>query len=94
MLVQEKKSNLVFLMETKIVANKIEIAKRIISFKGCIVVNVIGSKGGLALLWRNRDQVEVDNYSQYHILAWVTDPVVNSKWLFTGFYGKPKTSIR
>lgn len=78
LLVQEKQPKLVFLMEIKIDAIRMEIIKRRIGFEGCIAINSLGSRGGLALLWRSRDQVNIENYSQHHISAWVTDPTIRS----------------
>lgn len=46
---------------------------------GCLVVNAIGRKGGLALLWRNKEDIEVVNYLHNHISAWIEDTNVNSK---------------
>lgn len=42
----------------------------------------------------NPNVVEMFNFSQNHIYAWVTDSVGNEKWLFTSFYGEPKTLQR
>lgn len=46
------------------------------------------------MMWKTKDQVEVVNYSQKHILIWVKDITVNANWLLTEFYGEPKTSKR
>lgn len=46
------------------------------------------------MLWHTEDQVEVLNYSLNHILVWVDDPLIQTKWLLTGFYGEPDTSKR
>lgn len=81
-------------MEIKIDAIRMEIVKRRIGFKGCITINSLGSRGGLALLWKSGDQVNIENYSQHHISAWVTDPTIGSKWLFSSFYGELETSRR
>lgn len=85
---------MVFLCETKIEVRRLEMVKRRLGFQGCVGVNLIGRKGGLALLWRNPNVVEVFNFSQNHISAWVTTSLGNGKWLFTGFYGEPETLRR
>lgn len=38
---------------------------------GCVGINPISRKGGLALLWRKLDDLEIFNYSHNHISAWV-----------------------
>lgn len=71
LLVQEKRSNLVFLSETKLEVSRLKRVKRRLGFLGCVGVNPIGRKGGLALLWRNQNEVEILNFSQNHTSAWV-----------------------
>lgn len=46
------------------------------------------------LLWRNQSEVEILNFLKNHISAWVNNASVLVQWLFTGFYGEPKTSLR
>lgn len=61
---------------------------------GCVGVDPIGRNGGLALLWRNPNDLEILNFSHNHILAWVRSERGNDRWLFTGFYGEPETNRR
>lgn len=42
---------------------KFEVVKRKLGFDGCFVVDSIGRKEGLALLWRNEIEVEIHNFS-------------------------------
>lgn len=70
-------------METKIESSRLELVKRRLGFKGCVGVNPIGRKGGLGLMWRNSDDVEILNLSLNHILAWVRSERGNDRWLFT-----------
>lgn len=59
-----------------------------------LVVNPIGLKGGMALLWTQKDDLDIINFSQHHIHAKTNDPV-GSKFLFkTDFYANLETSHR
>jgi exonuclease III len=49
-LVKEKKPNIVFLMETKLRANKMEKVQSQLGFEHMLVVDCVGKSGGLALL--------------------------------------------
>ncbi|KAG6667193.1 hypothetical protein CIPAW_01G083900 [Carya illinoinensis] len=67
-----------------------------LNFDGCLVVDSRGSRGSsgdLALLWKTRDNVTIHNYLRWHISAYVVTGT-EQPWLFTGFYGNPKTSKR
>lgn len=47
------------------------------------------------LLWDYSMEVEILNYSQRHISAWITsEEGKKERWLLTGFYGNPETSMR
>ncbi|XP_035544552.1 uncharacterized protein LOC118347963 [Juglans regia] len=50
--------------------------------------------GGLMVLWKKEDQVELLNYSQWHINLWVKGRRGEDDWLLTGFYGNPDASKR
>lgn len=62
-----------------------------LGFMGCLGVNVVGRKGGLALMWRNAEDAEILSYSQHHISARIEDTMENCSWVLTGFYGEPET---
>lgn len=47
--------------------------KRKIGFYGCLDVNSLGRSEGLAMLWKKEEMVEIYNYSQCHISAWVEE---------------------
>jgi exonuclease III len=57
-LVKEKKPHLVFLMETKLQAHRMEKIRLCIGFESVLVINSVGRREGLALLWSS--EVEVD----------------------------------
>jgi hypothetical protein len=58
------------------------------------VVNPVGKSGGLALLWKEVEELEIQNYSRRHINAIVTDTTTGVQWKFTGFYGHPEWNKR
>jgi hypothetical protein len=47
----------------------------------------IGRSGGLALLWRDLNEVTIVNYSRRHINATVLSQTQKTKWKLMGFYG-------
>lgn len=81
-------------METKLKACRVEKIKMRLSFERCFVVEPIGRGGGLALMWRDDIYLEILNYSQRHISAWVIEEEDKMKWLMTVFNGHPKASKR
>lgn len=50
-------------METKLEYSQLEGVKRRLGFKGCLGVNLISRRGGLALFWRHTNDVELLNFS-------------------------------
>lgn len=66
---KKKRPQVVFLMETKLLASKFEGIRCKLRFGGCFVVDLMGRKGGLALLWEKEVDIEIINYSQHHIHA-------------------------
>ncbi|XP_042939417.1 uncharacterized protein LOC122274448 [Carya illinoinensis] len=93
-MVEEKKPNVVFLMETKMKKTKAESLRRRLKFEGCMVVESVGLKGGLMMMWDHMIEVEVVNFSVWHISAWIKEPGCAEKWLLTSFYDKPDSSLR
>ncbi|XP_035546588.1 uncharacterized protein LOC118348634 [Juglans regia] len=81
-------------METKLRKAGGERIRRRLKFDGCLVIEPLGKKGGLMLLWKQPLEVEVLNYSRWHINAWIKEVQGNDKWLLTGFYGQPETNLR
>nr|POE61708.1 hypothetical protein CFP56_51913 [Quercus suber] len=59
-----------------------------------LVVSSIGSKGGLALLWKKDVMVDVQMFGPWHINAEVGGTEGSRRWRFTGFYGQLETSKR
>ena len=66
---KNKKPNLVFLMETKSHKNKMERLWTKLGFANMFVVDCVGKSGGLALLWEDGGEVDIQNFSRRHIQA-------------------------
>ncbi|KAG2712613.1 hypothetical protein I3760_04G135300 [Carya illinoinensis] len=90
---ESNKPQLVFIMETKIRKQKSERIKRRLACEGCFVVEAVGKGGGLMLLWDSNVDVEIINFSQRHINAWVGGDG-GTRWFLTCFYGPPETVRR
>jgi hypothetical protein len=63
-------------------------------FDNIFVVDLVGRSGGLALLWKVEDNMEIYNFSRLHINAVVKDGKGQLFWKLTGFYGHPDSSKR
>lgn len=72
-MVKEKKPNIVFLMETKCRNAKMEGIRVKLDFVGLFVVDPIGRSGGLALLWKEKNVLDIQNYFRWHINAVVAN---------------------
>ena len=68
-LVKEKKPRFLFLMETKIREYRMQRVRHKVGFDGMFVVDPIGTSGGLAFLWKDASDMEIQNYSLRHINA-------------------------
>ena len=93
--VKQEGPALLFVMETKIQAKRVEPLKYTLGFGCCFAVDCVGLSGGTGLFWSHDVFVELKNFNKCHI-----DVVVNSNnqsssvWRFTGFYGAPRASDR
>lgn len=84
----QERPSFIFLCETIDNKGKIECLRRALKFDGLIAVDSIGKSGGLALLWRVKDQVQVNSMSKNHIdVEKKVDDC--SQWRLTGVYGDP-----
>ena len=91
--VNKEEPIIVFLMETKLKKDWLDLIKEKCKIKNCFVVPSIGNSGGLVLLWKEDLRVDVKNFSQNHIDAWVDGGEIGW-WHFKGFYGHSDTAKR
>jgi exonuclease III len=68
-LVKEKKPDLVFLMETKMINKKCDPIRIKLGFDYLFCVDCVGRSGGLILMWKDNFNVVIQNYSRRHINA-------------------------
>lgn len=88
-LVREKAPDILFLMETKRTVEEMKTIQVNLHYHAMFVVPCICRAGGLAMLWKERVDLHVQNYTQNHIDAHIqTDP--SAPWRITGFYGRPE----
>lgn len=76
-------------METKINAAKFARLNLGRTYVGKLIVDLIGAKGGLALLWSTDIDIMVISYSFHHISVSVRYPFEHFTWSLVGFYGEP-----
>ena len=91
--VNKEEPIIVFLMETKLKKDWLDLIKEKCKMKNCFVGPSIGNSGGLILLWKEDFRVDVKTFSQNHIDAWADGREIGW-WHFTGFYGHPDTAKR
>jgi hypothetical protein len=80
-------------METKCSKTRVEMVWVKLGFAGAFTIDPVGRSGGLALLWKEDREVEIQNFSRQHINAVITEEGVQP-WKLTGFYGHPKWAKR
>lgn len=89
----QNQPNIVFLCEILCKTEQVERVKDLLSFEGAITVESQGHSGGIALLWRNKNEVILNSLSKNHI-----DVVVElkdwNKFRLTGIYGEPNRAKR
>ena len=88
-MVREKKPHFVFLMKTKCKKSRMESIRVRLGFESVFTMDPIGRNGGLALLWKDRDDLEIQNVSIYHINAIVKLVGEQEGWKFMSFYRNP-----
>ncbi|XP_030508978.2 uncharacterized protein LOC115723633 [Cannabis sativa] len=83
----------VFLCETLARTEVLERLRVSLGFGGVFSVDARGKSGGVALLWRDSDDIKVLGYGVNYIDAEVTEKDGNC-WRLTGLYGEPNRSLR
>lgn len=91
--VRQERPTLLFLCETLCGKNKMEQIRARLGYQGLLVVEAQGRSGGLALLWKETDQVNLISLSHHHIDVEVCISGTQT-WRLTGFYGEPNRSQR
>ena len=87
--------SLLFVMETKISAKRVESLKATLGFAGCYAVDSNGLSGGIGLFWTADISIDLKNYSFCHIDVMVRKAgQTGMAWRFTGFYGAPRAEDR
>jgi hypothetical protein len=92
-LVKHEVPQIVFLMETRLPIRKLEFIRVKLGMKGYFGVDRERFGGGLALLWDDSVDIQIQSYSKHHIDCWV-DNHTGESCRFTGFYGDPDTACR
>ncbi|XP_021744637.1 uncharacterized protein LOC110710620 [Chenopodium quinoa] len=83
--------NAVFVMETKIDAQRLELIRNSCGFATGLCLSSNRRSGGLGLWWRDLN-VEVVSYSAHHIEANVCDASGVPSWKMVGVYGWPEAT--
>lgn len=91
-MVREKRHAVVYLIETKVQQKWMEQIKRKLAMKNGLMINPIGLKGGLAILWDEEVDLEIINLSSFHIHTKINNTGNPQFWHLTGFYDNPETS--
>jgi hypothetical protein len=93
--VKQLDPTLLFVMETKISAKRVEKLKSTFGFSGVFAVDSDGLSGGVGLFWSSAVTVDIKSYNLHHI-----DAVIQCKdgsvppWRFTGIYGESRRENR
>lgn len=87
------KPDILFLSETLVEGNKIELLASKLGFSNFFSVDRHGRGEGLAIFWRRNVVCSVFDSSQNHIDIHVKEPN-NGVWRLTCFYGFPEREMR
>lgn len=92
-LAQNKKPSFIFLSETKLNREDMEVFKRHLNYAGMFCVASRGKSGGIALLWKTSGMTKLLGFSSNHIDVEVAIEG-QPRWRLTGLYGFPKWGRR
>ncbi|GMI67799.1 hypothetical protein HRI_000449200 [Hibiscus trionum] len=93
-MLRDLQPNVIFLIETKVNANKMANIRRSLGYPYGIEVSSIGRSGGLVLGWKANCTVSLRSFSARHIDFFLDDDSDGFHWHCTGFYGAPEESNR
>ncbi|KAK1398317.1 hypothetical protein POM88_008180 [Heracleum sosnowskyi] len=85
--ISQERPNFVFLCETICKKEKMEFLRVKLGFEGMVVVEPQGRSGGLAFLWREKEQVNLLGLSQHHIDVGVSVEGLG-EWRITGIFDR------
>lgn len=91
--VRHERPSFVFLCETKDNKGRLEKVRESLGFDGLFTVDPHGRSGGLALVWKVKDQVQLRSSSRNHIDVEISI-AGKDKWRLTGVYGEPDRTQR
>ncbi|KAH7857525.1 hypothetical protein Vadar_013640 [Vaccinium darrowii] len=86
---KNRRPSIVFLMETKNKANKVDRIRRSLNFSNSVYVDPCGLSGGLALWWNSNISVDILEANQHFIHARCNDHQGLKSFLVTFVYGAP-----
>ena len=92
-LVREKAPEVLFMMETKRTVDEMKWIQNEIHFGAMLAVPCLGRRGGLAMLWKDEVDLNIQTYNQNNIDALILTKQ-NMSWRITGFYGKLDEHLR
>ena len=92
-LVRNKDPAAVFIIETWLDDDHLEVIRCKLSFANKFVVLRRNRDGGLVLFWKCDLALTIQSFSFYHIDTLINEGT-NEVWRFTGFYRAPKTQNR
>lgn len=89
-LINVKLPTIMLLMKTKCSISKIKTISSKLGFLNYFTIDIVGQKGGLAMMWKDDVNLEILNYSRRHINTKVKEADSGLEWGWTGFYGEPR----
>lgn len=87
--------DVLFLQETRLSSKEFELCKFKLGFVNYFAIDLVGSKGGIVLLWSSDVVLNVINYSSNHIHACIELVGLSVRnWFLSAVYGFFKTHLR
>ncbi|XP_062114673.1 uncharacterized protein LOC133825790 [Humulus lupulus] len=92
-MVCQKQPKVVFLCETLCKKDRVEWLRVSLGFEGCFAVDCMGHSGGVAMLWRFKEEASLLSYGHNHVdMEMSLDG--HPRFRLTGFYGEPNRHLR